>query len=1345
MASLLDDWTVNEDATQGTRLTYSTEALKKIGAQCQITSTTSAPLDFPLVAQADVLVHVDPDYHLCARARLSPSDHHSNGPTGSGRLNAVNGKTAVRNGKLPSNSSQKNHVPNRVDRPQLSQSTNVDKPMLAKQAPAPYQSTQFVPTPAEIEKDFAKWRRDVPRDDEPTYRSLGRGLARFYQDAFRFVQAHPGMMQDVISMLGREGGLRRINELISSLESSSTYKREIVREQVLPFFRAISFERVVASAVLEAPLGKIHQFLYGPNGRRAEALFTDILDVLKNLELQPLVSVEDSMIAEIYETSVMVLLKMVQANGDALINESIHRLVDRMSGILVPTELRAKKYLARISRILDMDKEMPKAGGANSNAQLMYRPNFHVVEDLPGNLSEHGPRHDNDSSSIRDIKIMPTSQEIQSTREEYLPTRDPSTWHVPGLRGLLDRQFRLLREDTVGQLRDAVCDELNRMQSPESVRKVRGRQGLRTHTYQNVQFRDVVCHHREGLRFTIDFDQPEAIRGNPKKSVRTEWWTASRRLDLDALVCLLDSNGSAIFCYVISKRKGNLKKGVPFSVKAAIEEKIEDQAQDSMRASVLLGLVQNDAASVRTLLARFQGSSLFKQESLVEFPGVLLPSFQSTLLALQDMAKTLDLPFSELIAPEDAAEFNKDSSRPIVSPPAYALATGFKFDLKSVLKNESKDLFLSLHDSFDFESLVENTTLDHAQAHALVEALTRSIALVQGPPGTGKSYTGVSLIKVLLDNRVKAKIGPIICVCYTNHALDQLLEQLLHSGVTAIVRLGAQSKSELLRQFNLAEIARNTRTTKNEGKRHRETDARLSADAKEVNDSLGALRQAKQWTTLKEFLNNKYPEHHDEFFSAEEENWQTVRYRPEQIISNWLKGNDQPDLSSTYSHPPSSDQPVKSRSLDELRYVQLRGMTVAERHGLWNAWSAEMIDELQGEVLNSLALYEDDKAEFEKVRKDLNLRCLQNAHIVGVTTTGLAKNLDLLRRLPSKVIICEEAGEVLEAHCLTTLLPSIEHAVLIGDHMQLRPRIQNWELNSENPRGEQYSLDVSLFERLVASPIPSVQLPHSTLEIQRRMDPSISQLIRKTIYPHLKDSHAVCNYPPVAGMARRLFWYHHEQHEAAPEPDKLLVSQYNEYEIEFVAALVSHLVKQGVYGTGDIAVLTPYLGQLMRLRRRLSASHEITMGERDQEELLQAGLDDDEAGEKASKPKSTRSTLLKALRVSTVDNFQGEEAKVVVISLVRSNKEKNCGFLKTFNRINVLLSRAKHGMYIIGNAKTAYGVQMWADVINILRKENNFGGSLELSCPRHPETPIYVTHPDDFHEQAPEGMSHFLY
>lgn len=45
-----------------------------------------------------------------------------------------------------------------------------------------------------------------------------------------------------------------------------------------------------------------------------------------------------------------------------------------------------------------------------------------------------------------------------------------------------------------------------------------------------------------------------------------------------------------------------------------------------------------------------------------------------------------------------------------------------------------------------------------------------------------------------------------------------------------------------------------------------------------------------------------------------------------------------------------------------------------------------------------------------------------------------------------------------------------------------------------------------------------------------------------------------------------------------------------------------------------------------------------------------------------------------------VDNYQGEEADVVIASLVRSNKDRSVGFLREPERINVLLSRARHGV-----------------------------------------------------------------
>ena len=60
---------------------------------------------------------------------------------------------------------------------------------------------------------------------------------------------------------------------------------------------------------------------------------------------------------------------------------------------------------------------------------------------------------------------------------------------------------------------------------------------------------------------------------------------------------------------------------------------------------------------------------------------------------------------------------------------------------------------------------------------------------------------------------------------------------------------------------------------------------------------------------------------------------------------------------------------------------------------------------------------------------------------------------------------------------------------------------------------------------------------------------------------------------------------------------------------------------------------------------------------------------------------------IRSVRVTTVDNYQGEENDIIILSLVRNNHQDQIGFLKASNRVCVALSRAKQGLYIFGNAE----------------------------------------------------------
>lgn len=74
------------------------------------------------------------------------------------------------------------------------------------------------------------------------------------------------------------------------------------------------------------------------------------------------------------------------------------------------------------------------------------------------------------------------------------------------------------------------------------------------------------------------------------------------------------------------------------------------------------------------------------------------------------------------------------------------------------------------------------------------------------------------------------------------------------------------------------------------------------------------------------------------------------------------------------------------------------------------------------------------------------------------------------------------------------------------------------------------------------------------------------------------------------------------------------------------------------------------------------------------------------------------------IQIGSVEIFQGQEKRVIIVSTVRSNT-KTIGFLDSEKRLNVLMTRAKALLIIIGNPKTLSMDPQWAKVIEYC-KEN---------------------------------------
>ena len=466
--------------------------------------------------------------------------------------------------------------------------------------------------------------------------------------------------------------------------------------------------------------------------------------------------------------------------------------------------------------------------------------------------------------------------------------------------------------------------------------------------------------------------------------------------------------------------------------------------------------------------------------------------------------------------------------------------------------------------------------------------------------------------------------------CYTNHALDQFLEQLVEDGVDQLIRLGSRSKSTILQPLNIRAVSQRIQRTRTEKDNLWIYRRRLTDDADEADALLKAMKHADTWQSIEAYLQTHHPRHYSELFGEHNAQWDTAKTRKKDIIQRWLRKGP------AASNGAFTERPLSIRSLQQSTLSEL---SRPERAMLHDRWVEDIRNDIIWKLGRSIETYSSAADAYDRCRLEIDLRCLEQAKVVGVTTSGLARNIDILRRLRAKTLICEEAGEVLEAHMLTALLPSLEHVILIGDHQQLRPRFQNYDLSIENPIGDKFGLDVSLFERLVRQENSGRSIAFSSLEIQRRMHPSISRLIRDTIYPKLQDDQSVSEYPIVNGVRTRLYWLDHQEQEArAGSQQSNYRSHWNDHEVELTAAFVSHLIRQGTYRSEDIVILTPYVEQLRRIQTRLSNAFEILVDERDLEELGMGDNSDLLSPVRRAVPRKT--TLFEQLRVATVDNFQ---------------------------------------------------------------------------------------------------------
>ncbi|KAF8874384.1 P-loop containing nucleoside triphosphate hydrolase protein [Mucidula mucida] len=885
-----------------------------------------------------------------------------------------------------------------------------------------------------------------------------------------------------------------------------------------------------------------------------------------------------------------------------------------------------------------------------------------------------GGRHDNDFADFRKISVLPTAQEVVSTAAPFLRTSDaiddPLTEHLREAI-YLDSQFRLIREDMISELRDEVQIALGKQKG----RKHRGF-NVKGMVLVGVDTGSDERRTKWGLVFEFLEDLPQ-LKALTTPEARAAFFAkkdGSKMFKDQSLTCLL-VDGEVVAFPSIRRDESLLSENPP---------------------QIILTL--GAEASAKFILLKAQSTNNFQ---LLHMDTALF-SFEPILLTLKRMKK-LSL-VEEILFWKDGKDVGRLSHPRLLASRISKLSVRPEQDVGALL------------------GLQRRIVLDKAQAKSLILGLTQKLSIIQGPPGTGKSFIGALLAKFICDFSDQT----ILVVCYTNHALDQFLEDLLDVGIPedAMVRLGGKSTSRTLpmllrNQTRSHGFSRGDHTLIDQLKHDAETRARgLETSFDQFLSS--SVRNDELWTHLEfeapDFFDAfQIPISHDGMRRVGKQGKELGEY---DLLERWRRG----EKAGPFSNEPNVRA---ARAIWDL--------PKAERRALEDSWTQEIKMEHIDLVYDGAQRYDATQVEWAAKFRERDVALLQKKRIIACTTTAAAKYASDIQEAGPQVVLVEEAAEILESHVITALGPSTEQLVLIGDHKQLRPKVNNYNLTVE--KGDGYDLNCSLFERLVVK-----GYPHHTLVAQHRMRPEISALVRALTYPDLVDAPKTKTRDDIKGLQDNIVFINH----AHPEDNIAAISdkqdlgskssKQNTFEAQMVLKVVRYLAQQG-YGTRDMAVLTPYLGQLQKLREQLQLQGEIdpVLNDLDSFELVQAGLSQSGAA-RAGKSQ---------LRLATIDNYQGEESDIIVISLTRSNAANDIGFMFSPERVNVLLSRARNGLIMIGNSHTftnaRKGRELWTKLITMLNHDGHVYDGLPVMCQRHPDRVAIIKSIAQFDVDCPDG------
>lgn len=545
-----------------------------------------------------------------------------------------------------------------------------------------------------------------------------------------------------------------------------------------------------------------------------------------------------------------------------------------------------------------------------------------------------------------------------------------------------------------------------------------------------------------------------------------------------------------------------------------------------------------------------------------------------------------------------------------------------------------------------------NKNLNESQVEAIAKAVeAKDLSLIQGPPGTGKSTAIAELVWQLVLANVKQRI---LLTSEANLAVDNALNRLKYSEHNLVkpIRIGSGD--------------------------------RVSAEGLPY-----AITELKKWAGIS-FADDYIQTEDDKAITSSEE----YQYHKlsNVVLERWMvnifKRNQ-----------------IENPELKKIWYDYLTNLPIEERKNVYSSYLEGC--NLIGATCSSIS--EKNYLAIENHKKITESKFLKRYKAVFANQN----------KIDFDVVIEDEASKATPAELSLPLIYG-KKSVIIGDHRQLPPNLDREDilyklhyqqmlvLDEDEKKDIQQlesfvrnnfdQLEKSHFERLYVQAEKSIK---GIFHYQYRMHPDINDVIKQF---YTKDGGLGCGLisPVDLGVNDKDFEhnpfsrYHGIEIDGFISPNNHVIwidtqtpeiqegsSRANVGEVKAVEWVLTQLANSDSFKKynsvlktdeeREIGLITFYGAQLRYLKR------------------LQNNF---------SKNLSIKS--------SSVDRFQGMERNIVIVSLVRSNciaekanqapdyriykkygykAQKDLGFAKSPNRLNVALSRAKRLLIIVGNSK----------------------------------------------------------